>query len=161
MENSFLNSIISSALSAQDAQYSSESGSSYAAESSITDRDGYVGEMVKASLAIMEDRKPIDYSTPFDSNCIVLLNSLSVTIQGTDMEVHVEPTSLDSLEELIHYVEEQISLDLDKIQAYYMKDTDKVYMTQDSEYGTVEVIAKIEVYQKTDTNKTLRLPLKA
>ena len=159
MNKSFLENIVGSALAAQESQETNSFDSSSGSFSGITEKDGYVGEMVKASLAIFEAKTPKDYGTPFPDNYIVLLDSLKVVVGGTDMEMIVESIPLESIQELIAYIENQLDLNLDSIEAYYGSDN-KIHMQQDSDYGLVEIEAGVSAYQEVEANKILGLPQK-
>lgn len=159
MDNSFMKDIVSLALNAQDAQNSVSESSNSEPISGITERDGYVGEMVKASLSIFESRKPSDYGKEFPKDYMVILNSLKVLVAGTDMEIIVQAIPLESIQELITYVENQLDLDLKNIEAYFGSDN-KIHMEQDSNYGRVEIIAGVDVYKPIPENDVLQLPVK-
>ena len=159
MENSFLNGIISSALAAQDQQetLNSDSNMSESQFSGITEKDGYVGEMVKASLAIFEAKKPADYDKAFDKNYIVVINSLSATVADTDLEVEFDADPIDSIKDLLNYIEDRSGLELDSAMVTFGSDN-KIHISQDSEYGPVNIEVGVDAYQSVEPNKVLMLP---
>lgn len=156
--NSFLNGIISSALAAQEQQESFDAGNvSEGSFSGITEKDGYVGEMVKASLAIFEAKKPADYGKAFGNEYAVIVNSLSVNVAGTDLDVSVDAEPIDSIKDLIQYIEDESGLELDKVVATYGSDN-KIHMEQDSEYGPVKIEVGVDAYKTVEANEVLGLP---
>lgn len=162
-ENSFLNSIIGAALAAQDQQEASESGNiSESSFSGISEKDGYVGEMVKASLSLFEEvRQTKDYSKKFDSKYVVLIESLAVNVAGTSMPTNFDADPVDSIEELISYVSDAAEIDLDqeKISISFGSDN-KIHMEQQSEYGLISIKVGVNAYEEVDANKVLMLPRK-
>ena len=157
MEQSFLNSIVSSALSAQEQQQSMTESKEASNFSGITEKDGYVGEMVKASLAIFEAKTPADYSKAFPEDVIVIINSLSVAVAGTPIDLESELNSIDSIQQLIDFISEETGVDLSGIQAVYGSDN-KIHMEHDSEYGKMTIEVGVEAYKAVDTNTILGLP---
>lgn len=160
MDNSFLNDIAKAALAAAETQdsYTSES-SNQPVLSGITEKDGYVGEMVKASLQIFESVKPADYSKKFSSEYTVILSSLSVKVADTDMDITVEAIQLESIRDLLTYIENQLDLDLSDAEGYFGSDN-KIHMQKQSEYGLVNIEASVDAYVEVPANKVLNLPLK-
>lgn len=157
MNNSFLNGIISSALAAQDAQYGiSESSSEGSHFSGITEKDGYVGEMVKASLAILESQPTTDYSRKFGSKYTVIMESLYITVRNTPLDIAFESQSIDSVQEIIDFVEDYLGVSLDSAKIYYGSDS-KMHIESDSEYGRVHAYIGIDAYQEVPANEILRL----
>jgi hypothetical protein len=164
MKDSFLNSIVSSALSAQDQQYSQDSSSMNEDESSylsgITEKDGYVGEMVKQTLALFEtSSSPKDYRKKFDSKYTVVVESLSVMVSNTSMPTNVEEDSVESIADLAAYVSNaaEIDLDLDKLKVTYGSNN-KIHMEQESEYGPIKIEVGVSAYEEVDANTVLKLP---
>lgn len=155
MENSFLNGIISSALAAQDAQDSGNfSESNFGG---ITEKDGYVGEMVKASLAIFETATPTNYSNAFNEDYIVVLTSARANVSGTELDLDYSEETFESVQGIIDYASNLTELDLTGAQAYY---TDgEVVIKKDTEYGPAEIFMNIEAYKPVPINDVLRLPL--
>lgn len=160
MEKSFLNGIISSALAAQEQQASYDSGnvSESAQFSGITEKDGYVGEMVKASLAIFEAKTtPADYAKAFAKDYIVMITSLSVVVAGTPIDSEFEEsTVINSIQDLLDIISGDTGLSMDN--AHIIFADGKVRIDTDSEYGEVKIEAGIEVYQAVEVNKVLQLP---
>jgi hypothetical protein len=164
VKDNFLTGIVSSALSAQEQQYSQD-GSSINEEqesrlSGITEKDGYVGEMVKQTLALFEDSdSPKDYRKKFDSKYTVVVDSLSVKVADTDMPTNIEYDSVDSIASLAAYVSNaaEIDLDVDKLKATYGSDN-KIHMEQDSEYGLIKIEVSVTAYEEVEANTVLKLP---
>lgn len=160
MEKSFLNGIISQALAAQDQQASYDMNDvSEAQFSGITEKDGYVGEMVKQSLAIMEAKTtPADYAKPFSDEYVVIVNSLNVVVAGTQIDSELEEsTAINSIQDLLDLISGGTGLSMDN--AHIIFADGKVRIDTDSEYGKVEVEANIDAYQIVDPNTALGLPL--
>lgn len=159
-ENSFLNGIIGAALAAQEQQDSQNFEES--AFSGISESDGYVGEVVKASLSLFEDtRSAKDYSKKFNSKYIVILESLAVTVAGTSMPTNFDADPIDSIEDLISYISDaaEIDLDLEKLEISFGSDN-KIHMEQPSEYGQIVIKVGVNAYEEIEANKVLMLPRK-
>ena len=157
MENSFLNGIISSALAAQDAQ---ESGNfSESSFGGITEKDGYVGEMVKASLAIFEAKKPADYGQKFDSDVTVVLTSMEANVSGTNLELDYDADNaavFESVQDIIDFASEMTELDLSGAEASC--NSSEVVINKETEYGPAKISMTIEAYKPVPLNSVLNLP---
>ena len=162
-ENSFLGGIIGAALAAQDQQEQLDSGNvSESHFSGISEKDGYIGEMVKASLSLFEEvRSSKDYQKKFDSKYTVLIETLAVSVAGTSMPTNFDADPVQSIEDLISYVSNAADIDLDpeKIEVYFGSDG-KIHMDQDSEYGLISIKVGVNAYEEIEANKVLMLPRK-
>ena len=160
MKDSFLNSIVSSALIAQDAQESNSASESIATPmSGVSERDGYVGEMVKASLALFEDSTP-DLSRKFPSEYVAVINSLEVWVAQTQLDIEFDSDFCDSIQDLLDKISDIASLDFSEPEIFYSSDK-KVHILDSSPYGKVHAIVGLELYQTIDTNSILKLPVRS
>lgn len=159
MKDSFLESIVSSALEAQNVQSSTDSETQKF--SAITERDGYVGEMVKASLALFE-AKEADFTKKFPSDYMIITDTLSVKIGGSAVATDIEPQSMASIQDIFDWVLESADLsksEVKNISTYYGSDK-KVHFEFDSDYGKGDAIVGLDAYQEVDVNTVLTLPVK-
>lgn len=160
-DNNFMTSIISSALAAQDAQEAmTTSESSEIQFSGITEKDGYVGEMVKASLAAMNasesSYKTGDPDQRWDESYTVIISYLVASVAGTEVDTDLsESATYQSLREIIDFIADNIGVNLDDVELDL--DGNALHIEAVSDYGKVHVEAGLEAYKHIDVSQIIRL----
>lgn len=160
-DNNFMTSIISASLAAQDAQEAySASESSEVQFSGITEKDGYVGEMVKASLAAMNASegayKSSDPDQRWDDSYTVIISYLVASVAGTEVDTDLsESATYQSLREIMDFISDNIGVTLDD--AKLEIDGNALYIEAQSDYGKVHVEAGLEAYKHVDISQIIRI----
>lgn len=157
MKDTYLENLIGSALSAQEQQtvYEAEEvGSSKF--SAITEKDGYIGEMVKASLNLFSSESQ-DFSRKFPAENIVILNSLDVEVAGTPLDVEFDLESFKSVRSILDYVLNISGLEkVNEFSVYWSNK--KIHFEFNTSYGEAKAIVGVDVYREVDPNSVLELP---
>lgn len=158
-DNSFLMGVVSQALAAQEEQAKFEATGETSAQTSGTDNDGYVGDMVRKSLLLLESNQAVSLDTKFPADYIVLVNDIVVNVGKAMLRVPLESSeSVYSLRDITDIIERSVNIYFQTPKVYFGKDK-QIHIEEKIETDEVTANVDVAVYQKLDANKILRLPL--